>query len=221
MEGRRQRHVPPFRLFLVTLLIFMFSAEAALNHRGQVTAADRTSRQGARTYTVGRTRFVVVTGVSNLKTQLAQQSSASAFSLWLRDHIGRAVQNRDYYFVLVFEWAHRLAVLMLPILAGLLTLCYVYKRQFYVYDHLVVAMQYLSFCFLVWAPVWVAPKWLSYALLPVAAVWTPFNLYLILRTAYGSGRVGAAMKAFVLWSSTVVVFGLLLVGLLAYVLNQM
>lgn len=222
IEGRRQRHVPPFRLFLITLLVFMFSAEVALNDGGHTTTATtEKDKSGAHTYTVGKTKVVVVTGMSNLKTELDKGGSRSAFDLWLRAHIARAAQNREYYMMLVFEWAHRLAVLMLPILAGLLTLCYIYKKQFYVYDHLVVAMQYLSFCFLIWAPIWASPKWLSDWLFPAALVWTPFNLYLILRTAYGSSRVGAAAKGLALWSSTVVVFGLLLTGLLAYALNQM
>ena len=221
IEGRRQRHVPPFRLFLITLLVFMFSAEVALKHGDHTSTTSQTVSSKARTYTVGKNKVVVLTGMSALKSQLDDESSRSPFDRWLREHIGRAAQNREYYMMLVFEWAHRLAVLMLPILAGLLTLCYIYKKQFYVYDHLVVAMQYLSFCFLVWAPVWVSPKWLSDWLFPAALVWTPLNLYLILRTAYGSSRVGAAAKGLALWSSTVVVFGLLLTGLLAYALNQM
>lgn len=140
---------------------------------------------------------------------------------WMTEHVGRATQNREYFSMLAFQWAHRLAALMLPILAALLTLMYVYKRQFYIYDHLVVSMQYLAFCFLVWGVVLVLPQPVKGIVFLPAIVWTPFNLYLILRTAYGSRRIGAAAKALVLWSSTVLAFTLLLVGLLAYVLNAM
>jgi hypothetical protein len=113
-----------------------------------------------------------------------------------------------------------LAVLMLPILAGLLTVLYVYKRQFYVYDHLVVSMQYMSFCFLLWAFVAILPKPLNGWLFWPALAWTPVNLFMTLRGAYGSSRVGAAGKALFLWLATLFLFSVLLVGLLALALNQ-
>ncbi|WP_174300155.1 DUF3667 domain-containing protein [Caulobacter sp. S45] len=219
IEGRRQRHVPPFRLFLVTLLVFMFTAEFAINHGGQTTKTVQDIKVRS-SFQVGDQKVEVVRA-QDAKAIVDHDAPHDGLGRWLRDHIRRAANNREYYLMLVFEWAHRLAVLTLPILAGLLTLCYVYKRQFYVYDHLVVAMQYLSFCFLVWAPVWLFPKAISDWLFLIALAWTPFNLYQILRSAYGSRRIGAAAKALVLWSSTVVVFGAMLTGLLAYALNQM
>ena len=221
IEGRRQRHVPPFRLFLITLLVFMFTAEFAINHGGRTTQTVSVS-DSPRTFQVGGQKVVVVNAQQTRVTlENDPDVRSSPLARWVMEHVSRASANREYYLMLVFEWAHRLAVLTLPILAGLLTLFYFYKRQFYIYDHLVVAMQYLSFCFLVWAPVWLFPKAVSDWLFLAALAWTPFNLYQILRSAYGSRRVGAAVKALVLWSSTVVVFSLLLTGLLAYALNQM
>jgi hypothetical protein len=222
IEGRRQRHVPPFRLFLITLLVFMFTAELAFSGAGARETTDtRSATTGRHTYQVGNQRVVVASSLSTASAELQKEKPEDPVGRWMVEHIGRATQNREYYMMLVFEWAHRLAVLMLPILAALLTLCYVYKKEFYVYDHLVVAMQYLSFCFLVWAPVWVSPKWLADWLFPAALVWTPLNLYLILRTAYGSRRLGAAVKAVALWACTVAVFGALLAGLTLYALNKM
>ena len=123
--------------------------------------------------------------------------------------------------MLVFEWMHRLAVLLLPILAALLTLVYVYKKRFYVYAHLVVSMQYLSFCFLLWGLEWAMPDPVQGWLFWPALLWTPFNLYLILRSAYGSSRLGAGVKALALWASTVTTFALLLTALLVWTLDRM
>ena len=53
-----------------------------------------------------------------------------------------------------------------------------------------------------------------------AIAWTPFNLYLILRTGYGSSRVGGGIKAVFVWIATVAVFGALTVGLLVFALNE-
>jgi hypothetical protein len=221
IEGRRQRHVPPFRLFLISLLIFMFSAELLLGHGGDHPAAVHKTHTVARsTYQVGGQKVVVVRS-SDVNAALNQAAPHDALGRWLKEHIGRAVSNREYFLMLVFEWMHRLAVLLLPILAGLLTVVYVYKKQFYVYDHLVVAMQYLSFCFLVWGAVWFLPDPVQSWLFLPAVAWTPFNLYLILRAAYGSSRLGAAVKALALWSATVTVFALLLTALLAWTLDRM
>ncbi len=223
IEGRRMRHVPPFRLFLVSLLMFMFSAEWAVNRsqNGDVDGRHGISATGIHNYQFGANK-IVVAKPSDIGTVLDQENEVpTPLHQWLKAHVGRAMQNRDFYIMLVFEWAHRLAVLMLPILAGLLSLVYIRKRQFYVFDHLVVAMQYFSFCFLIWAVAWAMPNFNSSLWTFAALIWTPFNLYLILRTAYGSSRLGAAIKAMTVWLATVTSFACLLTGLLVFALNEM
>ncbi|WP_158916039.1 DUF3667 domain-containing protein [Caulobacter sp. S45] len=242
IEGRRTRHVPPFRLFLICLLLFMFALEAVVHreigegrHTPAQNAAAGASMQKART-SLARTVVthaadkvehvskgsvkVEVMDSAQIQSTLARNPPHDPLGRWMSEHIGRAVQNHEFYLMLVFEWAHRLAVLMLPILAGLLTVLYVYKRQFYVYDHLVVSMQYMSFCFLLWAFVAILPKPLNGWLFWPALAWTPVNLFMTLRGAYGSSRVGAAGKALFLWLATLFLFSVLLVGLLALALNQ-
>ncbi|MEI9964087.1 MAG: RelA/SpoT AH/RIS domain-containing protein [Caulobacteraceae bacterium] len=79
--------------------------------------------------------------------------------------------------MVLFTWAHRLAILLLPILAGLLALVYVgRRRQFYLYDHLIVAMQFLSFEFLIFAVAWMIPDPVRGWALLIATLWTPVNL---------------------------------------------
>ena len=220
IEGRRQRHVPPFRLFLVTLLIFMFAAEISVKAGPQVITDGKPV--AAKTYRAGNNEVqVVVTDPAHIQQALDQSGGKGPVFNWVKRHVVRAAQNPELYMTRVFQWAHRLAVLMLPILAGLLALFYQPKKEFFIYDHLVVSMQYLSFCFLIWAVVFVLPKPIADILVLPALIWTPFNLYQILRTAYGSGRVAAALKATTLWVCTVTVFGMLLTGLLVFVLNQM
>jgi hypothetical protein len=290
IEGRRTRHVPPFRLFLICLLIFMFSMEAAVHRElgkpppksGEQAAAQvakeeaaraeaakaevaktsiaakvaatiaqkavRDAQQGSPTATgaagvvqaqmqakpqaqPGQAKaksddheddnvVVMTPGGQVLGSTVVRHKHHSAFELWLKAHIQRAAANREFYVSLVFEWGHRLAVVMLPILAGLLTLLYVYKRKFYVYDHLLVSMQYLSFCFLLWAAVGASPAWLAGLLFIPATIWTPVNLYMTLRGAYGSSVIGAGLKALFLWGSTMGLFLSLLIALLTLALNQ-
>jgi hypothetical protein len=220
IEGRRQRHVPPFRLFLICLLVFMFAAEAMLGHGQQIRVQTHLTTPASRhAYQAGLNEAMREPEVAQLKSKLNGPDPDRVVQQWWKEHLGRALSNREYFLMLVFEWAHRLAILLLPILAALLTLLYSYKPRFYVYDHLVVSMQYLSFCFLVWAAVWVIPEPVQGWLFWPALIWTPFNLYQILRRAYGSRRIGAAAKALLLWLTTVASFGTLLAALLGYALN--
>jgi hypothetical protein len=289
--GRLNRHIPPFRLFLVSLLIFMLSLEVVVRQGvrtavantevansiasesralsvsmgaasgepsgtpaaasnavsvlvqvengkptavrvapatpAQAQAAAAAVAQARRAVAAARTlkprgqtppTAASVQNIANAAGYRAQDASPQA--KWLRQHLARALGNPQFYMTVVFEWAHRLAFLLLPILAAELTVLYFYRRRIFVYDHLMVAMQYLSFCFLLWAAVWLAPIWFWGWLILPALIWTPANLFLTLRGAYGSSVIGAGLKALLLWISTLVAFGLLILGLLALALGQ-
>ncbi len=218
IEGRRTRHVPPFRLFLITLLVFMLGMETAIQHRSGREVTISTDHGGP---VAAQDRPLAASDVDNAVGQInLGKGHHKALETWLKTRIPRAVHNPAFFEMVVFEWAHRLAVLMLPILAGLLTLLYIRKRQFYVYDHLIVAMQHLAFCFLIWAIVWLTPSPIKGLLFLPAMIWTPINLFMTLRGAYGSSRLSSAVKAMFLWVATMTVFGLLLTGLIILALNK-
>jgi len=228
LEGRRARHVPPFRLFLVSLLIFMFVLEGAF-----------------RTMTVhstavpGHPNVIVLAAGSDQKTSKAADTVAqdpdvaaaikgiSASPLqtnigpWMETRLGRAMANKAYYQMVLFTWAHRLAILLLPILAALLALVYVRRKKLYLYDHLIVAMQFLSFEFLIFALAWLPPDPVRGWAMDIAVLWTPVNLFMTLRGAYGSGIFAAAIKTMFLWISTLTLFGLLVAGLMVLALAEM
>jgi hypothetical protein len=115
--------------------------------------------------------------------------------------------------MMLFGWAHRMVLLLLPIVAGFLTILYVYKRKFFVYDHLITAMNFLSFLFLAyaagfWLPLAAQPYWLLLMLFVA-----PVNLFMTLRGAYDSSVAGAAVKSAVVWLGTTMSFAVL-VGVL-------
>ena len=320
-EGRRQRHVPPFRLFLVTLLLFMLALEGLVHgggHEGSahgpaaaaprlgqavavrdpdgsvrtvtVPSAEQISRwtggrvsagaieaaarregegpgavqghaadsrlslaggaiqlgEGApappppgdkaksAAYTLGRSfgrgargqvTSAPATSQGDVRAAVdkfeAASKTHSATGDWFITRVRKAADNKEYFTAVLFGWAHRLAVLLLPITAGFLTLLYGYKRRFYVYDHLTVAMHFLSFGFIVWGVVYLLPKSLRDAATLAGLLWTFANLFMTLRGAYGSGIVGAGLKTVVLWLATMTAFGLLVAGLLLIALGQM
>lgn len=230
MEGRRARHVPPFRLFLISLLVFTFVLEAQFHSKTGASGGQQVRiSDGVNVSQVGGPSGVKPDDI-NVRIDTDTKTSSpggkhpnqnNALGVWMREHIARAVANPDFYRMVLFTWAHRLAILLLPILAGLLALTYVRRRQFFVYDHLIVAMQFLSFEFLVFALVWPMPDPISDWVVLAAIVWSPINLYMTLRGAYGSGRITAALKTLFLWFSTLVLFGTLMLGLMALALAEM
>jgi hypothetical protein len=139
---------------------------------------------------------------------------------WPKAGLAKALENPEYYMVVVFGWGHRLAVLLLPMLGLSLALVYVNKRQYFIYDHLIVATNLLSFAFLTNALGLVLPdpvrKWWFLLLI----FWTPINLFQTLRGAYGSSIVGAVFKTFFVWTSTLISFAVLLTALLVFSLAQ-
>ncbi|KRA59375.1 3'-5' exonuclease [Caulobacter sp. Root655] len=139
---------------------------------------------------------------------------------WFKTGLAKALENPEYYMVVMFGWGHRLAVLLLPMLGLSLALVYVNKRQYFIYDHLIVATNLLSFSFLTNALGLVLPdpvrKWWFVLLM----IWTPINLFQTLRGAYGSSIVGAVFKTFFVWTSTLISFVVLLTALLVFALAQ-
>jgi hypothetical protein len=139
---------------------------------------------------------------------------------WLKAGLIKALENPEYYMVVMFGWGHRLAVLLLPMLGLSLALVYVNKRKFFIYDHLIVATNLLSFAFLTNALGLVLPAPLRNTWFFLLMIWTPINLFQTLRGAYGSSIPGAIIKTLIVWWSTMFSFVLLLSVLMIFALAQ-
>jgi len=140
---------------------------------------------------------------------------------WFKERLAKAIENPDYYTLVLFGWAHRLAALLLPIIGLSLAVVYLNKRQYFIYDHLLVATNLLSFSFLTWALVFVLPAALAGPFLVIVLLWTPINLFQTLRGGYGSSIVGALIKTLIVWWMTVIAFASLLIALMLFTLSQM
>jgi len=275
MEGRIARHVPPFRTFLVALLLFILAAEYATHRatlanerQAEARAAALATPQGRAAEAVRIRKEAVQERDEDLKDAAQDRaeslrdpdenrdkiSAAYAKSLrratsrygdalaeadrvargepapataskasknWFKAAVRKAAANPEYYFNVLFAWGHRLAILLLPIVGLSLALVYRNPRQYFIHDHLLVAMNLLSFSFLanglgLVLPVAVMPLWLG-----LVAIWTPVNIFQTLRGAYGSSILGAVLKAVIVWTTTVTAFSLLLVAVLILSLRQL
>jgi len=279
IDGRIVRHVPPFRTFLVALLIFIFAAEHATHQETLRQAKQKADQEALLATPQGRAAEVTrirTEASKDLAEELKDAASERAGELhgggrkpekvqatydrevagaqrryakalaradraaqglpavdvdaelkaagqakgakgsdpWFKSGVKKATANPDYYWTVVFSWAQRLAVILLPIVGLSLALVYRRRKGVFLYDHLLVAMNLLSFTFLTNAvglilPTAAMPYWFG-----LVALWTPVNLFQTLRGAYGSSILGAVLKTLVVWSITVFSSLALLTGLL-------
>jgi len=280
IDGRLARHVPPFRTFLVALLLFIFAAEHATHEMTladaqrkaahakvmatpQGRAAEVTRRRAeavksldedlkgaakdrddslkdpdekpervAATYAKAAARAQahyaraqaradrIAKGESDDNSIEIDTGGAKRPDSWWGKGIKKAVANPDYYWSVLFTWGHRAAILLLPIVGLSLALVYRKRREIFIYDHLLVAMNLLSFTFLTNA----AGLMLPFAAMPwwfgLVALWTPINLFQTLRGAYRSSILGAVLKTLIVWWITVFSFSVLLTGLLVLAVAQ-
>jgi len=279
MEGRVARHVPPFRMFLVALLIWVFAAEYA-GHQAAIGAERSSTAQKARLLTpqgrateaasiradaakdrdgdlkdaatdrasdlkdpdenhakvearyaaeVGRTqaRYAAeLAKADRVARGLPAESDVNvdigegAAKSWWKTQIHKAAANQEYYLSVMFTWGHRVAFLLLPIVGLTLALVYLNRPGYFIYDHLLVAMNFLSFVFLANAPGFLLPGWWAFAWFIAVALWAPVNLFQTLRGGYDSSRIGAAFKTFVVWNTALFWFAALTSALMIFTLTQ-
>ena len=282
MDGRIVRHVPPFRTFLVALVLFIFAAQHAA-HEETVANARRTAAEAAALKTVAGRAATAAKIRSEAAKDLAEEMAdaaneradalkdpdekpahaatvydrtiakakerygrqlaradraaqgfaaepqdisvgtapASGWKAGLKAGLKKATANPDYYWSVLFAWGQRTAILLLPIVGLTLALAYRNRKQVFIYDHLLVAMNILSFAFLTNAVGLILPPVLRVYWFGALALWTPVNLFQTLRGAYGSSVLGAVLKTLVVWTTTVLAFGLLLLALMVFSLNQL
>ena len=248
MEGRFARHVPPFRIFLVALLVFMFVAEHKtdeMRHRVEAapppaaevqdTTIDDDSTNNVNITTMGGQGSYHAsvdpktghrTTVRNIDILTMSEADARYLSkmvadsgikpAWLKADMVKALSDKERFFTSMFTWGHRLALLLLPILGLCLAALYGGKKykRFYMYDHLMIAMNLLSFAFFTNALRLLLPSSLNGAWTGILAIWTLVNLFLTLRGAYGSSIFGAIVKSVIVWAVSGMAFVALLVGVM-------
>lgn len=281
MEGRIVRHAPPFRTFLVALLLFILAAEHATHRLTEANAARQRAEAAALATPGGRAaagaslraeaakdlaedlRDAAADRTDDLKDPDQNRAKADATYAWVTDKakaryaeqlqkadriakglpagaptsqqpgatvkkrswlntaIRKATANPESYLAVLFAWGQRTAVLLLPIVGLTLGLVYRNQPEIFIYDHLLVAMNLLSFAFLANAFGLVLPPALMAVWFAVLTVWTPINLFQTLRGGYGSSVPGAIAKTLVVWITTALAFSVLLVALMVFSLSQL
>lgn len=222
LDGHRASQIPPFRLFLVVLLLVFFAGglNFSVSHQqfklaapgDPVVQSNLSLEERANLEQVlGKKRAHVQT--KDIQLDISPDKGANAY--WT-GKVKHALEDPEALFTALEQWGHRFAILMLPIAALLLTIAFAFKKGVYVFDHLIFSMHSLSFLGLlvtagfllgmatsqVWQILWLAPV----------------HLFFHMRGTYRTGVVGTlARMTFLFFGSSIAVAllvgGLFVVGL--------
>jgi len=275
MNHRMARHVPPFRTFLVALVLYFFAAEHAAHELTPANARQEQARNAALATPPGRAAEAArlraeaardrdddlkdaandrrddlkdpdekpakVEARFGRETAAAQRRyaedmvdadraaqglppaprPANPHANWWNGGLHKATHDPALYLSVLFAWGHRVAILLLPIVGLSLAAVYGRRRDLFLYDHLLVAMNLLSFVFLANAAALMLPLGVMGYGLAAAALWIPVNLFQTLRGGYGSSVLGAVLKTIIVWFTTVTAFSILLLALMVFSLSQL
>jgi hypothetical protein len=264
LERKLARHVPPFRMFLVALLVFMLVAEheahqatrqherAEAAHKIALATPEGRAKEAAAMHAAAAAdRDEALTEARHdLQEALGDKDSSATAQAEYRESVAaaqaqyqrsesaadrmakgeaaplaeigngdsdrkspskaewkrrlhKAIEVPELFLMTLFEMGHRLAVVLLPILGFTLALAFRGRPPLFVYDHMLVAMQVLSFQFLLFTLVILLPSGAGGWPFGVAALWSATNLFQTLRGAYRPGLGAALVKTLLVGATTV------------------
>lgn len=212
LDGHRAMQVPPLRLFLIVLLLVFLLGGIGNKPR----MANIVTPRGSQTIDLAHDPHAA----DKMTIDLGKSAKAKANASWLKTRILNAAHDPERFMMVMESWAHRLAILMLPIGAGLLGLLFVFKRRFFLYDHLIFTMHSLSFQGLLISGYFLV-KLVLPGLAGVMLVAAPVHLFVHMRGVYGSSIPGTLARMSVLFIGSLVAFCALMVALTFIALNAM
>ena len=203
LAGRRAGQIPPLRLFLVVVLLFFFAG--SLVERPSNTELKSPAGAGNPSADLGGARLVV--------KPVHIDGAPKALEDWFSPRVLYAQSHHREFSLALETWAHRFAILLLPVTALMLGLLFVFQRKVFLYDHLVFSMHSLSFMGLLLSVSDILSA------LGVAGVVTglmtlamPAHLFVHMRGVYRIGVLGTLLRMALLFVMTcfVLILGVVL-----------
>ena len=217
LDGHRAAQVPPFRIFLIVLLLVFFAGGQSFDKKNlhfKIASPNDptvTANMSDKDKTDLNNTFTVLQGLKESDIKGIGMESPGVRAFWVAK-IKKAAANPDAFFASAMDWAHQLAVVMLPIAALMLSALFVFKKNTYVFDHLIFSMHSLSFQGLL----------LSAGFLGAMAsdsawnlLWlSPVHLFVHMRGTYRTSIIGTLLRMWVLFFVSSIIFALMIVALM-------
>ena len=223
LEGHRAPQIPPFRLFLV-VLVAIFLAGSITGHSFVVAHSITTDDHGkvisTKTHTLknltpeerAQTKAVLE------KVTFKGNGGLASLGNWGTERVERVMDDPARFQLVLEEWSERFAFLTLPMAAGLLTLAFVGKKDFYVFDHTIFSLHSLSAVGLMYAANELLGG-ITFGLTGlVMIIGAPVHLFIHMRGVYRTSVIGTLARMLLLavgslLGATLIVLGLILTGL--------
>ena len=180
LEGRRQRYISPLRLYLAISVLFFLG----LMQVPGISVRIGTMGVEINTEAVAESRIESATGVDSIDRQVAAFAQLAPEA---RNHVLRDGMVRN---------APRAMLLLVPLFAALLMLLY---RSRYYGEHMLTALHFHSFAFLLLLPGLVPwPMPLHDGINNLLNLVLVIYLFLMLRRVYGGGVIVTGLRAVVI-----------------------
>lgn len=226
LDGHRAPQVPPLRLFLVILLaLFLIglSRSPALLPASPVpsTAAQRAEaikRIENNKDIPEEDRKEIIASLKTDKGVL-ERNPANIEVRWWIAKVNYAKAHQAEFWQAIQNWAERFAVLVLPLSAILLSVLFVFQRQYFLFDHIIFSMHSLSFLCLLLGATIVVNRYTPLQVDGVPLLAAPVHLFFHMRGVYRTSILGTLSRMFLLFVGTTVGCVFLLIGLVWVAFN--
>lgn len=217
LDGHRAAQIPPFRLYLVVLLLVFFSGGLAFSDHGNTHNNIRVAAPNATSVDeiINSSKDVSAEDKADWR-QAADAVNAKLkskpHSTYWDERAKRAVDKPEAFLHALEQWGHRFAILMLPIAAAMLSVLFLFKKGVYVFDHLIFSMHSLSFQGLLLTGIFLGSLvsglfwWLLWLM--------PVHLFVHMKGTYKSHTLTTLVRMWLLFIGSSVAVGFLLLGLL-------
>lgn len=228
-EGKRARYVPPFRLFLLSSLIFYFIVFALLDGQSWTSDPININGDAQRELTdeemaelekqlneagIGTSGsfFKLDSGEENASAGLESPEAASApegsptdadseeETSEIEERLRRIADNPKLLFMAIQDWAPRLSLLLVPLSMLTLALMYFWKRRLYTYNHAIHAFHLHTWMYLAGALTVLVSQVTGPGVWAVFVIIMPIYVILSLRGAYGTGFIMGFLRMCLLFT---------------------
>ena len=212
LRGHMARFMPPFRLFLLSSLIFFFVLFAFIDRNGWFDGLDLNIRNDVEQDVGGAltvedamqseafrdeaaTLFnedgtIDREGLRDLfvsETPDEERDTAKAELDPLSDRVANVYENQKVFFMAIQGWAPRLSVLLLPITVFILSMLQAWNRRIYIYDHTVHGLHLHAWLYLASTLTLIAEMFLGPQVLIIFALAVPLYTWRSIAVTYEQG----------------------------------
>jgi len=240
LDGHRAPQIPPLRLFLVVLLAVFFAA--SIGSRGVTVNTTTTDDHGK--VLSEKTRHIanlsdlspaeqaqvrdaltkanisVGVGESKAKVSAVGAQSDQGPGSWWKNRLTKTFEDPERFKLVLEQWSERFAFLTLPLATCLLSLLFIFQRQFYIFDHTIFSLHSLSATGLLLAVTLLFSK-ITQGHSQLLLLAAPVHLFFHMRGVYRTSVIGTLLRMGLLFIGSTIGGGLIFVGLLLVGLSSM